>query len=100
MRLKVVTTAFVILGVLMLLSYPWIVGPVPKGQGKEALAEYAMRFGIYIILSLLVWFTAAVLAVVTARRARQAYREEAMENFQSLMEETLKDHGRKHEQES
>lgn len=94
MRLKIFTTGFVILGVLLLLSYPVLVGPVPKGEGRQALAEYALRFGLYVIGSLLVWFTTAVLAVIAARRARQAYREEAMENFQHLMEETLRDHGR------
>ena len=94
MRLKLLTTTFLILGLILLGGWPWIVGPVPKGQGKHALAEYATRFGIYVIVALLVWFVTALLAVMVARRARQEYREEAIENLQDLLEETIKDHGK------
>jgi peptidoglycan biosynthesis protein MviN/MurJ (putative lipid II flippase) len=95
MRLKIATTAFVILGLLTLLSYPWLVGSVPRGGSKQALAEYATRLGFYIIAALLIWFITAVLAVLTAHRARDRYRAEAMENFQHLIEETMKDHGKR-----
>ena len=96
MRLKIATSNFLIAGLLLLAGWPWLVGPMPKASeaGKRAVQEYAVRFGIYIIVVLLVWFITAMLAVLVARQARQAFREEAMENFQHLMEETLKDHGK------
>jgi len=96
MRLKIATSTFLIAGLLLLAGWPWLVGPMPKASevGKRAVQEYAVRFGIYIIVVLLVWFITAMLAVLVARQARQAFREEAMENFQHLMEETLKDHGK------
>jgi heme/copper-type cytochrome/quinol oxidase subunit 2 len=96
MRLKIATTTFLIAGLLLLAGWPWLVGPMPKSSevGKRAVQEYAVRFGVYIIVVLIVWFVTAMLAVLVARQARQAFREEAMENFQHLMEETLKDHGK------
>ena len=93
--MKLATSVGVVLGLLLLVAWPWLVGPTPgKEAGRRALQEYAIRFGTYIIVVLLVWGTTAVLAILMARRARLAYREEAMENFQSLIEETLRDHGK------
>ena len=96
MRLKIATSTFLIAGILLLVAWPWLVGPVPNSReaGQRAMQEYAVRFGIYIIVLLLVWFVTAMLAIFVARQARQSYREEAMENFQHLMEETLRDHGK------
>lgn len=94
MRLKVTTTAFLILGLLLLAGWPWIVGQQPPKGDLQATREYAARFGIYIIMILLVWFTTALLAVIVARRARKELREEAMQNLQELLEESLKDHGK------
>ena len=96
MRLKIVTSTFLIAGLLLLAGWPWLVGPMPKASetGKRAMQEYAVRFGIYIIVVLLVWSVTAILAIVVARKARQNLRDEALENFQHLVEETLKDHGK------
>ena len=96
MRLKIATSTLLIAGLLLLAGWPWLVGPMPKASeaGQRAVQDYAVRFGIFIIVVLLVWFITAMLAVLVARQARQAFREEAMENFQHLMEETLKDHGK------
>lgn len=94
MRLKVATSTFLILGLLLLVGWPWIVGSQPPKSDLQATREYAARFGIYVIAILLIWFTTALLAVIVARRARQAFREEAMENLQHLLEESLKDHGK------
>lgn len=96
MRLKVATTALLIFGVILLAAWPWVIGPMPNASeaGRRALQEYAVRFGLYIIVVLLVWSATAVLAIMVARRAREKYREEAMENLQSLLEESLKDHGK------
>jgi len=94
MRLKVATSTFLILGLLLLAGWPWLVGPQPPKGDLQATREYAARFGIYVITILLVWFVTALLAVIVARRARQTYREEAMQNLQELLEESLKDHGK------
>lgn len=96
MRLKVATTAGLIFGLMLLAAWPWLIGPMPKASevGRRAVQEYAVRFGIYIIVVLLVWASTAVMAIMVARRAREAYREEAMDNLQNLLEETLRDHGK------
>jgi type VI protein secretion system component VasK len=92
---KLATTLFLVAGLLLLAAWPWLVGPQPPASaGRQTLEEYVVRFGIYLILLLLVWFTTAVLAVLSARRARDAYREKAMENLQNLIEGTLQDHGK------
>ncbi len=96
MHLKIATTAGLIFGILLLAAWPWLIGPAPRAsvEGRQAVQEYAVRFGTYVIVALVVWAATAILAILVARQARLEYRDEAMGNLQNLIEESLKDHGK------
>lgn len=98
MRLKVVTTVLFTFGILLLIGWPWIVGPRPEGT-RQVEAAYALKLGVYFIVVLLTFFFAALSAFLLARRERQALREEAKQNIQELIEGTLRDHESKKQRE-
>ncbi|MCB8933612.1 MAG: hypothetical protein H6534_09235 [Chthonomonadaceae bacterium] len=94
MRVKLVTTALLVFGIVLLVGWPWIVGAKPAATAPEQeRLRYLLRYGIYFVTLLLTFFSTAVGAVLVARQARRQLKEEAMENFHSLLEGTLKDHG-------
>lgn len=93
MRLKVFTTGLLVFGVLLLFATPWLLGPRPGGTGRDA-QEYVVKFGLLVIGLFTIFATTAILAVIVARRERQKFREEAMENLKDLVESSLRDHGR------
>jgi hypothetical protein len=94
MRLKVLTTALFVFGILLLIGWPWILGGRPVGPkaSQQAEAAYALRLGLYFIVTLLTFFFAALCAFFLARREREAIREQAKQNVQELIEGTLRDH--------
>lgn len=93
MRLKIVTAILMLFGVVMMFATPWVVGKKPDGP-RAAIADYALRFGLHVILLILVFSTTAVLAYIVARRQQEAFRAESLKNLKDLVEGTLKDHGR------
>ncbi len=95
MFLKVLTTAFVVCGLALVLAMPSIVGAKPGGEDQLALAQYGTRLLTFFAVTSLVWIGAAVCAVLLARRARLQYLEEQHDNLTSLIEGTLRDHERK-----
>ncbi len=93
MRLKVLTTALVIFGVILMVGWPWLVGPKPvPDAGTQALAAYGQRLMTYFLVTVSTWLTVAVLAMLIARQARDQFLAEERENLQKLIEGTLKDH--------
>ena len=96
MRLKIATTAFLLFGLALLASWPWVVGPRPAhGAPRVEIAGYATRLMAYMGGTILSFVTAALLAIFVMRRAREAYRSEAKHNLAELLEGTRRDHGRK-----
>lgn len=93
MRLKIFTTGLLLFGVLLLFATPWILGPRPGGTGSDA-REYVVKFGLLVIGLFTIFATTAILAIIVARKERQRFREEAMENLKDLVESSLRDHGR------
>lgn len=94
MRLKVATTTAFLFGVGLLLAWPLIVGRQPAHSHTRALAAYTLRFGFYVTVLVIVFFTVVVLAAAVARKARDEYREESRRNLEALIEGTLRAHGR------
>jgi hypothetical protein len=109
MLLKTLTTLFIVVGVLLAFSFPWIVGPTPKlihrtpamarGEltpeqlsGLRAEKEYSVRFGIYVMSLLTCFIAASICALILARKVRLAYQEEARQNLEFLIESTLRTH--------
>lgn len=98
MRLKLVTTILLVLGLAMLMAWPLLWGgrPGPDAPKKE-LAEFSLRFLLYFAATALVFLATAVCALLLVRRAREEYAEQAGKNLRGLIEGTLRDHGRKHD---
>ncbi len=90
--MKKALTALVLFGVLMLLAWPWILGKQPSPEHHRALQLYSLKFGIYVCALLIVFFANAALAWVVWRKAREEYREQALNNMKFLIEATLADH--------
>src|SRR5258708_4047457 len=109
MLLKTLTTLFIVVGVILAFSFPWVVGPTPKlihrtpamargestpGQRSQLLEEkkFSLRFGIYLTSLLTCFLAASICAVILARKVRLAYQEEARQNLEFLIESTLRTH--------
>jgi hypothetical protein len=96
MRLKVVTTALLLFGFALLVSWPWIVGAKPpKEAPRNERAAYAKRFVYYTGGTIIVFSVTAFCAILLTRQARNEFREAARKNLEELIAGTLEDHGRK-----
>jgi hypothetical protein len=115
-RLKALASGLLIFGILLLVGWPFIMGPRPTAPVRTgsaisqeglrdhqiALAEYertlhiyGARFGLYVIVLVLTFGGTAVVALLAMRDARRRYVEEKMGNLQRLIEGTFEDHRRK-----
>lgn len=90
MRLKALTTFFLVFGIFLAMGFPWLVGAKP--HDKVALEHYLVRFGIYLIVALLCFVSAAICALLLIRRTREQYRAESRQNLEDLIESALKSH--------
>ena len=96
MLLKILTTTFLVFGVLLLVAWPFVIGPQPDSElGKNVLADYALKMAVYIFVLSVAWMVAAVCAWLLTRKLRRELADRQVENMQGLAEGTLKDHGRK-----
>lgn len=86
MRLRVVTTVLVLLGLALLFSYPWTVGVPPKQDASQReLADYATRMVVYVTVVSVCWLGAAISAALLARRIRQEYADQSLKNLADLL---------------
>ncbi len=93
MRLKVLTTAFLVLGLLLMLAWPIVVGPRPdRGADRVLQARWGQRVLLYFGATAGTWVVVAGLAWLTVRQARREILELERQNVRSLIEATLKDH--------
>ena len=91
--LKVATTVTLLAGVGMLLAWSSVVGEQPEASApKEVLARYAIRLSVYFTVTVFMFLATSVLAYFVVRQTRIEYAAERIENLQSLMEGTLRDH--------
>jgi hypothetical protein len=81
--LRVLMTVFTLVGLGVLVSFPWFVGTKPAGH--EGLAAYGTRFGAYIVLVSVCFLFAAVFAVLLARKIREEYRQQSLKNLADLL---------------
>ncbi len=78
----------------MLTLWPVVVGTKPDAKG-DALKQYALRYGYYLLAILFVFILTCVLSLILLRKQREQFKAEAKENLRELIESTLKDHERK-----
>ncbi len=95
MFLKILTTAFVLCGLVMVFATPFVLGQRPPDNDKLELARYGSRVLMFFGLTCFAWIGAATCAVILLRRTRVVFLEEQGENIKGLIEGTLHDHERK-----
>lgn len=95
MRLKVLTTTLVVFGLLLLLAWPIAVGPRPAPNAPRRLkTEWGQRVLVYFGVTSGTWLATAASALLLARQARRQYLNQESHNLKSLIEGTLRDHGK------
>lgn len=96
MRLKVLTTALLITGVLLMLGWPFIVGSrPPRGTPKPEIARWGVRSLVYFGATSGVWLSAAVSAMLLAKKTKKEFLDQERKNLKDLIEGTLQDHGKR-----
>lgn len=95
MFLKVLTTGLVLLGVGLMIAFPFLLGARPGPQEKLELARYGSRLLTYFLLTCSVWIGAAACAIVMVRRTKREFMTTQRENLRELVEGSTSDHGRK-----
>ncbi|HWP30946.1 MAG TPA: hypothetical protein VNK96_04355 [Fimbriimonadales bacterium] len=85
-RLKIITTIFVVLGIAMIVSYPWTVGSIPvETATNEEKKIYLIKMVIFVTVVLLTWLAAATSALLMIRRIRMEYLEQSEQHLQELL---------------
>ncbi|MBS1706682.1 MAG: hypothetical protein JST40_12480 [Armatimonadetes bacterium] len=95
MRLKIVTTILLILGVALLVAWPFVVGaPPPAGTDRHIVARYGMKLLLYFAATAFTFLGTAVCAIFVARNTKVEYLESQQGILKELIEGTLRDHER------
>ncbi len=90
MRLKVLTASFVVFAVILMVGYPWILGPKPHDFLRSE--AYVVRAVIYMCAVIFALVGAAISSLMILRRAREEYRIEKEKLLRDLLESSLRDH--------
>ncbi|RYG32102.1 hypothetical protein EON81_21420 [bacterium] len=87
MRLRLVFYGSILLGIGLMLGWPWIVGSVPQVEPKSpVLKAYSYRTLAYLASLLLTFLVCFVSAVFLVKRTRLEAAAEARANLQELTE--------------
>lgn len=94
MSLRVLTTGLMLFGLAALFAMPIVLGPRPEvaTEGREAVRQYAINFGVYTIILTFVWLAVIVCAWLIVKAVRNELRETAASNMKVFLEGTLQDH--------
>ncbi len=85
-RLQVITTVLLVLGLALILSYPWTVGARPSDVANRAeVAAYLTRLFVFFCVAVAVFLGAAISAAIMIRRVRHEYREMLISNLADLL---------------
>lgn len=95
-RLKVITTTFVIFGVLLLFGFPFVFAMRPGPSVAQRDRQiFALTITGYFFLICIVLGVVMILAWKLWRRQSEELAEKQMENLKELVEGTLTDHAEK-----
>jgi len=87
-RLKFLTTAFLVVGITVLLSYPFTIGARPADNaGKSEVKAYLTRLTIYFGSSAFAMLGAAFCAALIVRKTRIEFAEKKLDIFERLIAE-------------
>ncbi|MEO7454013.1 MAG: hypothetical protein ABIV13_04540 [Fimbriimonadales bacterium] len=85
-RLKVLTTVLLILGICVLLSYPFTVGAAPsEGSDKADVKAFLIRLTLYFGTSTFAMLAAAFCAALIVKRAKKDFAEKKLTNLEELL---------------
>ncbi len=89
------TTTFLVSGILLLLSWPFVVGArPPKFAPRKEQIQWGRGALLYFGLTSGTWLCAATSALLLARQTRMEFLNQNAENLKSLAESSLRDHGK------
>jgi heme/copper-type cytochrome/quinol oxidase subunit 2 len=98
MRMKVAVTLLLLVGCTLLLCWPWFVGIRPHHPSHREAEWYLLKFSLYIMTLLVIFFSVAAMSFILVRKAREEYREMSLNNMRELIEAARQDHlGKKDE---
>jgi hypothetical protein len=85
-RLKILTTVFLLLGISILLSYPFTVGGAPpEGSEKKEVRAYLIRLTTYFGASTFAMLAAAFCATLIVKKAKAEFAEKKLSNLEDLL---------------
>ena len=59
MLLRVLTSFFIVFGLILTFGFPWVIKARPHTGGRVALEHYTVFFGIYLMVTVLAFVGAA-----------------------------------------
>lgn len=93
MRLKIVVTACVITGIILMLGLPFVFKMHPgEHADRKALAAYGLRVLGYISVTCAAWLSAAFGSALLLKKTKIEFAEKRTENLRQLVEGSLRDH--------
>jgi len=95
-RLRVLTGTFVLFSIVLMLGYPWLLGPKPPSTTRYP--GYLLNSLLYIVAVVGSLVAAGVCSLLILRQAKEEYRRDKEQLMRSLLEGSLRDHGRKPEE--
>lgn len=84
--MKIFTTACILIGVLMIVAWPWLLGPAPKrGQPKAEFLSYTQRSSAYLAGMCLCLVGSTVGSILIVRKTKRDYAEQTRDNIRKLV---------------
>lgn len=86
--MKIFTWACLLAGLLLMLGWPWLMGPAPReGAPRQQLLAYTVRSQYYIGGLVLCLVGAGVGSLLVVRQAKRQYAELSRQNMERLVDE-------------
>ncbi|MEQ1821451.1 MAG: hypothetical protein ABL949_02980 [Fimbriimonadaceae bacterium] len=95
-RLKTITNALMIFGVILMFGIPfvWIRKPVGTAPIHDRRV-FAVTLTIYMMVMFLVLAAVILCAYLVLRKQREEFQQQSLDNLKELVEGTLSDHAKK-----
>src|SRR4029079_6312653 len=92
MLLRILTSFFLIFGIVLTLGFPWVIRARPVQPTHADLQQDSVLFGTYLIVTMLSFVGAAICAILMVRKVRESFREASRQNLEDLVESALRQH--------
>jgi len=96
MRLKMLTSAAMLLGFVLVVMWPWVLRQRPHPAGghppiRREVGSFQVMFAGYVGACAFSFMTAGCLAALLMRAAREEFSRQAMANVRDLVEGSMED---------